>query len=134
MGRPPGALTRNAGLSRRAVASGRGAVLLVEPGYERCQLVGDAAGFVDGVPHVVGIGCRATTVAGDLASDEPAQRDADRCCAEAGAVGGPGLIAHLHSRHAITGSSSTFLCPVFTLSSSTTHVYVVDDAADALEE
>jgi hypothetical protein len=73
-------------------------------------------------------------MAGHFPFDEPAERDANRCCAEAGAIGGPDLIPDLHSRHPVARRSSAFLGSLFTLSSSATHVYVVDDVADALEE
>jgi hypothetical protein len=114
--------------------SGRGAVHLVKPRYERRELIRDPAGFFDGVSYFVGIGRRAATVVGHFAFDEAAERDADRCRTQAGAIGGPDLIAHLHSCHPVARSSSTFLGPMFTLSSSSAHVYVVDHVADALEE
>ena len=107
---------------------------LVESRYERREFAGDPAGFVNGLPHVVGIGCRAATVPGYLPFDEPAECSADRCCAQAAAIGRPDLIAHLDSRHPVAWSSCTFLGLLFTLSSASSHVYVVDDVADALEE
>jgi hypothetical protein len=109
-------------------------VHLVEPRYERRELAGDAAGFLKRLPHIVGIGCRVATVAGHFPLDEQAERDAHRCRAQAGAIRGSSLIADLHTGHPITRSSSTFLGPIFTPSSSSAHVHVVDDVADALED
>jgi hypothetical protein len=75
-----------------------------------------------------------SAVTGDLARDEPAERDTDRSCAEAGAIRGPCLVVDLYSRHPIARTPRAFLCSVFALSSSSSHVYVVDDVADALKE
>ena len=107
---------------------------VLEPPDQVLELAGNAPGLAHGLTNAVGIKRRAPPVTGNLALDEPAERDTDRSRAEAGAIRTPHVVADLYSRHPITRSSGTFLCPLFTLSSSPTHVYVVDDVADALEE
>ena len=107
---------------------------MLEPPDQVLELFGNAPGFVHGLTNALGIKRRPPSVAGDLALDEPAERDTDRSCAEASAIRSPCFVFDLHSRHPVTRRSETFLCALFTLPSSSSHVYVVDDVADALEE
>ena len=101
---------------------------------ELFELAGNAPGLMHGVANAVGVKRRPPPVTGDLALDEPAERDTDWNCPEAGARRSPRLVVDLHSRHPIARRSGRFLGPLFPLSPSATHVYVVDDVADALEE
>ena len=74
---------------RRSARRGAVGWRVLEPPDQVLELSGNTPGFVHGLPHVVGIERRPPSVAGDLAFDEPAERDTDRSCAEAGAIRSP---------------------------------------------
>ena len=84
--------------------------------------------------NVSGIGGAASSLTGDRAFNETTELDAHRRRTESRAEGTPCLVARLDARHTIARSPGTLFCALLSLSSSATHVYVVDDVADALEE
>jgi hypothetical protein len=107
---------------------------VLEPPDQVLELAGNAPRFAHGLTNAICIKRRPPPVTGDLALDELAEGDTDRGCAEAGAIRGPRFVVDLYSSHPITRRSGAFLGSLFPLSPSSSHVYVVDDVADALEE
>ena len=81
---------------------------MLEPPDQVLELAGNALGFAHGLTDTVGIERRPPPVTGDLALDEPAERDTDRCRAEACPIRSPRFVVDLYSRHPITWSSGTF--------------------------
>jgi hypothetical protein len=110
------------------------AVRSLEPRDQRRQLLDHEPSVVDRLVNVSGIGGATSSPTGDRAFNETTELHAHWRRAEAGAEGIPGLVADLDTRHSIARGTGTFLGPLFTLSSASSHVYVVDDVADALEE
>lgn len=107
---------------------------VLEPTDQGLKLAGHGSGLTHRFSHFVAIERRPSAVTGDLTLDEPPDGDVDRSRAEGGPIGRPRFVAHLHSRHPIARSPGAFLCSLLALSTSSAHVYVVDDVADALEE
>src|SRR5207302_8627243 len=93
-------------------------------------LLDDQASIVGRPMKVAGVGGVTAPPTRDLALDEAAERDVHRRSAQAGAEGTPRLVADLDARHPIARGFCPRGCLPFALSTSPTHVYVVDDAPD----
>jgi hypothetical protein len=117
---------------RRLLSAGGGAprgCCHLEPGDQPLELVDHGTCVSDCRPDAVAVSSGPTSPAGDLAFDQPAEGDAHWRCSESGSVGRPGFVADLDARHAIPRHPGALLCLVLSLSSASSHVYIVYDAS-----
>src|SRR5262245_28358304 len=133
MHRPYGSVEQYVGTNGLGGRSGN-AVRSLEPRDQRRQLLDNEPSVVDRPVNVSGIGGAASSPTGDGTFNETTELDAHGRRTEAGAEGTPGLVADLDTRQPIARHRGTFSCSLFTLPSASSHVDVVDDVADALEE
>ena len=102
---------------------------MLEPRDHLVELDGDGSSVLDGYADALLIACGSALAPAHLSPHELAQGDAHWGRPEAGAVGGPDVIADLHPRHAVAWPCGLSPGPFSTQLRSLAHVNAVYDAS-----